>query len=423
VLASLKTVRVPSWALFLATTAACLALLATRMPLQTELRGSQVLIDGATYLAATKAVANGESPYHQATLALHVDAAVTNVYPYVYTPVLAIMLQPMACLGLASFQSIWIVVSSIAAGFLVLLLVAALPLTPHSKSNVWKTSVTPLQALAGLALIGFLPIHFTLVMGQMEIFTVLLLIGALRFHFRRQALVAGLLLGSMLVVKHASVLLLPFFLLTSTRSTVAYAVATVAAVVGVTLSLGYGSLWTDFLQWSSAMSYSNATSMGFHHSPFNISIGALFVRMGLRSDVWFTLPGAAFWGVTVLAVAWLTWRKSVPLVPAYTAIALASILALPFAWTHHLMYLAPACAAVVFTRVAEKSSRSFIFAFLAVILFVPGMPLTRAMRLVGIDPISDLVSSSVTTALAAIVCLALWRVYSGARGTNEAPAS
>lgn len=390
---------------------ACLAIMCTRMPFLFEVKGSRWLYDLAAYDAAARAVAHGHSPYNLGALAQYADSVVPNVFAYVYTPVLAVLLQPTADWGMATLQPVWLLFSSVAAAALVLLITSPLPSGEH-KVLPWSQSISLGHGAKAIALIGILPIHYTLLSGQMEVFTVLLLVAVLRLHMDGQPVGAGVVLGVMLVLKHAALPILPFFLLIPPRATVLYSAIAAVALAGVTVVLGYGPLWADFLTWSSAMSLVNASALGLDpYNPYNVSLGSAFIRMGLRSNTWFVVPGVTAWALSMLALAWNARRGRLDTLQAFAVAALASVIALPFTWTHHLLCLAPACAAVAVGRVQDAAFRRTIYVLLLVMQLAPGMPLIRVVQMFGFDPVGDAHALTVALALATVLAAMVMRLF------------
>ncbi len=402
---------VPAWGLAAMVVMACLALMCTRMPFLFKVTGSRWLYDLAAYDAAARAVAHGHSPYNLDVLAQHADSVIHNVFAYVYTPVLGVLLQPTADWGMAILQPVWLLCSSVAAAALVLLVISPLPIAEH-KVSPWSQSIALGHGAKAIALIGILPIHYTLLSGQMEVFTVLLLVAALRLHMGGQPVAAGVVLGVMLVLKHAALPILPLFLLVPPRTTVLYSAIAAVALAGVTVVLGYGPLWADFLTWSSAMSLVNAPTLGLDpYNPYNISLGSAFIRMGLRSNTWFVVPGVTVWAISMLALAWNARRGRLDTLQAFAVAALASVIALPFTWTHHLLYLAPACAAVAVGRVQDAAFRRTIYVLLVVMQLAPGMPLIRVVQTFGFDPVGGAHALTVALALAAVLAAMVLQLF------------
>lgn len=411
--------RIPLWGIAVAVFATCLATMATRLPFLFEVQGSRWLYDLAAYHAAANAVAHSASPYHPDALARYADAAIAHVFAYVYTPVLAIILQPTARLGMAWLQPLWILVSSAGAALLVAAIMAGIPCTPVHRVE-WSSTFNARQGLVALSLVALVPIHYTLLSGQVEIVAVLLFILALLFHHRHQPVIAGLILGAMLATKHAAVLMLPLFLLSSPRRTVLYAAATGIAIYGLTVLLGYGYLWADFASWSATMSHETALAHGLDpHNPYNISIGSALVRMGLRSNAWFTVPGLLMWGATVATMACTWYRRTASLAAIYAAVSLASVLALPFAWTHHLLYVAPALVISMLEQGGEPGLRRLSIALICVMQCAPGMPLIRFLQTFGLDLISDTHAFGVALALTAVLVALLIYLVRLPRGSER----
>ena len=126
--------------------------------------------DLGAYFVAARALIAGESPYDRAAaVRLAATAAVEHHSPYIYPPLLALMLRPLASLPYPVAAAVWFALSAAAllAGLCLLRPVVRLP---------W-----PIYIWVCLAAFFLPPVHHTLQHGQITNFLFLLIVaGALR---------------------------------------------------------------------------------------------------------------------------------------------------------------------------------------------------------------------------------------------------
>ncbi len=121
---------------------------------------------GAYYLAA-RALATGESPYDaNAARRLAAAAGVEQHSPYIYPPLLALLLRPIAALPYSAAAAIWFVLSAAA-------LLAALSLLRPVVQLPWRRYRWVCAAAFFLP-----PVHHTLQHGQITHFLLLMIVAA-----------------------------------------------------------------------------------------------------------------------------------------------------------------------------------------------------------------------------------------------------
>ncbi|RPI65833.1 MAG: DUF2029 domain-containing protein, partial [Ignavibacteriae bacterium] len=174
--------------------------------------------DLATFVAASRAVSADVDPYDVVVLKTTVADSSIDVLPYVYTPVVAQLLAPFNGSSVAQIQRWWLILSTASMSIFI---IALMTFVQH---RTWT-----MAALLAAAL----PVHFALVSGQIEAFLALMITGAIWAHLRGHTLAAGLLLGSAIVVKHAIVFLLLWFIIERGYRTLMVTTATAVVAVAI----------------------------------------------------------------------------------------------------------------------------------------------------------------------------------------------
>lgn len=315
-------------------------------------------IDFAAYYLAAQALRAGQDPF-DATLAERLAAAagIREHTPYIYPPLLALTIQPLTFLPYPFAAAIWFVLSVLALVLSVRLLLRFLQIPPR---------LFPYVAV----LVVFLPpVHYTLELGQINHFLLLLLVAAaVELSARRdvsvyRAALPGLLVGSAAALKVFPMALGIVFLLTG--DFIAFAAMLLTAGLLTVGSILYGSNAVSTMDWFQQIAPQITAERLI--TPNNQSLHAVFSRLfnahsfeavplssALSTNVTLrplvqapayasliAVPAAA---VVMIVTMWalLATRHAVNPVTQITRFALmvtATLLVLPVVWDHYYVLL------------------------------------------------------------------------------------
>lgn len=340
--------------------------------------------DLATFIAASRALSAGADPYDLAALKTMVADSSAEVLPYVYTPVVAQLLAPFNEASIAAIQRWWLVLS---AASLSIFIVALMTIVER---RTWTMAAVLAAAL---------PIHFALISGQIEAFLAFAVLGAVWAHLRGHSIAAGVLLGAAIVVKHAIVFLILWFIVERAYRTLTVAAVTSLIAVAVSAFVSGTGVWFSFLHFAGAMTYDQAIRLGFEPAGgYNLSVTALLLRTGMSPDLVFRWAGPAFLAIVTASV--LRKRNHMPLdrMQTLTIMSLAAVLALPFMWSHHLLYVGLAFATIFARAITDRTPSTKLLMLVALVglQVAPGMPIDRALRIIHIE-ISVVILGSLAT--------------------------
>jgi len=261
------------------------------------------LYDFNTFVRAGEAIVSGENPYSLP------ERLSTNLNP----PVTLIFFQFLAEPDPQSLYHVWRIISLV----LYIVLVAMLAVVYN---NPW----TPTRVVLAFCMTG---IWYTLLMGQMYVFLLLLCVGAWLFLKSGKQLAAGLLIGLLVVIK-------PNFLVWPGLLLIIGAWPTAAVAFGMVISLSilplvfYGSV--VYVQWFEMLAIYKAAPLAT-----NMSIYGLTSRLGLPT------LGLILAFALLIFTAYLVWKKKpTPLEVSSLAIVVA-LLATQYAWVGYAVMLLP----------------------------------------------------------------------------------
>ncbi len=304
--------------------------------------GKARMFDFSSFYMAAQAASQGADLYD--TAGLNESAASQGlrayVFPYVYPPFLAFVLQPLGNLPIDSARLVWIWINLAAIPLIVLL--AAL--TARSKAG---NAGGDLALLLAAALVFVLPFYDNIDMGQVNLLVLLFLSLSFFLFSRERDWASGAMLGVAVMIKVSPAVLLLYFLVRGRIKVVFGSLASVATLAAASLLLGAGGAWGRFFASLPEMSHATAKPgmlpPGFYPN---------FALAGLMSRIFpEDLPVARISTQVLLALlaaglAYGVWRmrseraRDLMVLPFLVLMVVSS----PFAYLHHVAYLLPGAA-------------------------------------------------------------------------------
>ncbi|GAA2102695.1 glycosyltransferase 87 family protein [Microlunatus panaciterrae] len=259
-----------------------------------------------------------------------------NLY-FIYPPIAAILMWPLAFGPYAMWQVIW-------TGGLVWAQQSVLRRCGVPRG--WKL------ALVGVAVVlAVEPIRTTLGYGQVNTLLMALVVADLLPDVpgERRRIPRGTLIGLAAAIKLTPALFVVFAFLIGRRRTAVTAIVSFLAFTAVGAML----LFKETLAFWGGLSGGNTRTASPLYTG-NQSLLGVFFRLGDTSKVT-TLAGLAFSAAVALVsvlVAAHWWRRGQQ-VFAVALVGLATCLASPLSWTHHYVWILPMAVAVVLPRVGR----------------------------------------------------------------------
>lgn len=332
-------------------------------------------IDFAAYYLAARALRAGMDPYDPQTLAaLASSAGITAYTPYIYPPLLAVIVMPLAGLPYPAAAALWLALSAAA-------LVCALSML-RSMVEIPDRVFTAVAAAAFV----FPAAHHTLELGQVNHFLLLLIAGA---ALAPRARTAGALLGVAAAIKVFPAAIGGAFLVKKnypvlTAAVAAGLVVTAASVASPTSHRAFRE-WIDHVlpqideqrlitpnnQSASAVLTRALTAHRFEG--IGLGPGASWVELSPVMNAPRLVPilsagvGASVALVTVLALIRSRRADDVPDKAAQIGVILAALfIAMPVVWDHYYVLLLVPLAALY----AKADTASLRLAGIGVVLLV-----------------------------------------------------
>src|SRR6478672_3257417 len=280
------------------------------------------LVDLLDFVQGGRSVVTGRQVYDP----------IPGVLPFNYPPFGAVVMVPLALVGLGTAELLWTLLSLAAYAVLMIVIGRRLGLS---------VAVTAAVAVGGLALE---PLARHLVLGQVNLVLAALVVLDL---FVVPARYRGILVGVAAGVKLTPAVFVVFFLLKRDWAAAARAFATFVATVALGWLVAPASSARYWLEDFDKTARFGADAL----MSANQSLRALVVRAtGVEN------PPLAWWApLAVIALTLCVWVASRRIrqaddVGAMLALALGGLLASPISWTHHWVWVVPAIMYVVAAR-------------------------------------------------------------------------
>ncbi len=348
--------------------AAAILIMGTRM-LAPQILRFRVLIDFLSYYTAAMGYKQGNiydvsflSRFlHPLGLDQTVIAFHSHMYPYVYPPAFAFYLQPLALLRYGLAYRLWLVIS----WTLLLGTTYLIWRTGIARDEVWEVRKRP-YLFAGLLILSLYILPFDIDLSQGQVNTLLVFLMTLALFWGRErgrSIGAGVALALAALIKLTPILLLAYFLVERRWRIIAATLGGMVIIALPTLLWGGSDHWVAYAHFLfHTRSALEVKALVGTESAFNISLLGAWSRVVGRSTTALVLHALSvlvlFLGamrVHIRARSGSQGRYTVLL--AYLA---AMVLAAPYGWIVHLVYLLPGVIWVFYTLWSGKEGKDVL---------------------------------------------------------------
>ena len=376
-----------------------------------------VMIDFYSFYGAASAAQRGFDPYDFQTLQalvreLNVPRA--PLYPYLYPPFFAFAFSWLGALQPATAQKLWSYASFIAYGGASLLAVrAAMQAVDSTRARI----PAPLLVLASL-LTFVLLLRNNMALGQINTFVLVLMCAAILLSLSGRFFWAGFALAFAAAIKITPIILvLPWLLERRARALYGFGAGLGAAFL-LTLPFGGAGAWVEFASRLPTMSHGSRIPGLFETKVvFNFSLAGFYARL-------FDSAGAVRTAtlITLLALVAITIAIAMRYRASYERLLLPlsvlMIVASPFAYMHHIIYLMPALLFALY-RALREDRRILLGALIAVTaLAVIDFPLLVMRGQLGTGAIA---SSMNLYPLLALWGIGIWSITQNGMSSSGPP--
>lgn len=283
--------------------------------------------DFAVYVKAAHAFVSGGDIY----------AAGAEEWPFLYPPIAAALMAPLA----------WFELGTVQAGWLALTALALLALGHRLGLNGWINGF-----LVALGMLACGPLHHNMGLGQISI---LLMVGCLLdtvegprwFADRWPALrlPAGIWIGLGAAIKLTPAVFIPFLLLTGRRRAAAWATGTFAAATAAGFAIAPARSWHYWTTIASGNLQFFPDTRGWLHNQSLQSAVQRYLGVDASASRLGLLLGLTVAGLALLAG--VRWALAGHELLGASLTGLAMIAAVPVSWHHYYVWVAPLAIAVV----------------------------------------------------------------------------
>jgi len=321
--------------------------------------------DFSVYYHAAREIIDGRDPYSN---------SLGDWTPYIYPPLLAELLVPLALLPLPIAAYIWFLISAasiVLAAFLAVALLSndTIAVAQESRArgaDVWKELIA-----VGAVLLVFRFVLDTFSLGQANALVAGLAVAHIYLYNRERRLLSAIVLAFAISIKLTPALLIVYHL-AKMRLKFATACAGVAIAVTIVSLLPFGSSGTDVFQMFLRRTVKNEQGYDFSYSG-NQSLRGAIARLkaskeetesseGARNTIdWATIVGSVF----LLSLGAVAARRVTNEIAGVAPFFCGFVLLSPLSWKAHYVVLIPAAARLLYEAGGSRKRRVAIAAYLA----------------------------------------------------------
>lgn len=265
---------------------------------------------------------------------------------FTYPPLAAVLMAPMAGLGLSLVTTLSLLAIVLTTGWCVFLCL-------RERVRITRQNALLVVGLATAAAFLLEPIRQTMGFGQINLYLMALVLLDVLVLGRRGSRWTGVGIGLAMAIKLTPGIFLLYLILSKQWRATVMALATAAAATLLAAVVTPSATWQYYtsLVWES-------DRVGFLGGSANQSMNGLIARIMAPHD-----PSKAIWlllVVAVFAVAVVRIRRAVQAddrLAALTLTGLLGILVSPVSWPHHIVWVIPA-AVIIGHRLIRQSNRA-----------------------------------------------------------------
>lgn len=272
------------------------------------------LIDFGVYYQAARTALMGISPYSTGE----------NTIPFNYQPASLFLFIPFSLFPLFSAQIIWTIFSAGCLGLSIYLLL---------KSLNWKLKFEEFLLLIPLITLSF-PVKWTFGMGQINHLILLLLVATFYFYKRKKDFLAGVFLGTAVVLKLVPAFLLGLFLIKRKLKIVSYSLGTIFLLTLLAGLVFRFELTKEYFFRIVPTIFSPSGKEVYYNQSITGFIARLTTDNNLRFYLYFL---SSFF---IFGVCWLLVSKRKDLTGMeYSLIIVLMLLVNGLSWQHHFVWI------------------------------------------------------------------------------------
>ena len=333
--------------------------------------------DFNVYYHAAREIIDGRDPY---------ASSLSDWTPYIYPPLLAELLVPVALLPLTIAAYIWFLINAVSIVLAAFLSVTLLSTDTRSVASPRETDLWKEVISVGAVLLVFRFVLDTFVLGQVNALVVALAVAHIYLYHRERRFISAIVLAIAISIKLTPALLVVYHL---ARMRFKFAIACTGIVVAVTIAslLPFGVSGSDVFQMFLRRTVKNEQGYDFSYSG-NQSLRGAIARLRVSSEEmkssedarntidWGTIVGS----ILLLSLGAFAARRVTNELGAVAPFFCAFVLVSPLSWKAHYVVLIPAAARLLYEAVGSQKRAIVMPAYLAAF----GLFNLTSQRIIGV---------------------------------------
>src|SRR5436853_217520 len=314
--------------------------------------------DFSVYYFAAAEMVEGRDPYQN---------SIGEWVPYLYTPLLAELLMPLALLPIRVAAYIWFLISSAAVALAMCMLARSFPLE-NLKNQPPPVGSLEMFAAAGAVLIAARFVLDTFYMGQVNTVVMMLAVAHVYLYSKNRKIAAGFMLALAATMKVTTIVLIFYH---RARLRFKYAAACVG-LIALVAAMSFAGLGRDARQGAQTFfnrTIANGQGFDLKYSG-NQSLRGFELRLYQESEDSNRVPRGPITiiiSLVLLAAAWLASRRGATELEAAAPFFCLAVILSPLSWKDHYVIIIPAVTAVIWRFLSARTrSRRVIFGLIIV---------------------------------------------------------
>lgn len=318
-------------------------------------------MDFPSFYSASKVIGN-DNIYNYKNLDIGIPKQEDDIYPYIYPPTFAIFFKSITFLDYYPAENLWLILNC----FFYLLLLFQL----YKYGMLFKSSLSFSEKQYNvLFIIAFLSstylFRYILVLGQVDLFMVLLIFNSI-IAYPNKKVVSAFLLAFALLLKPIQILLLFYFIIKKDYMYLLYFLIFSISILGTSV-LFYGiEPWIDFLSFMKNYRETGyVEGLGGMNLP-NYSLTNLIFRNVDSEFLFKILSYSSFFIVASVAAFRVTQKKTENILFAIAPLFFIQPLFSTVTWSQHMFYFFPIVFVLALSFIDKKylSKLPFLLFFL-----------------------------------------------------------
>ncbi len=326
--------------------------------------------DDSSFYIAARGVSSGINIYDQKDfyhLGDEIFGKSVEFWPYLYTPVLAELLIPLASKGYENFTIIWFIINVILAFFCVIL---ASQLFERKENANYILNVF----LLFFCLMS-LPFRTTLILGQVNFLVLLMIIWSIVLYNKKKHFLSSFALAIAALIKSFPLIYLLYFLIIKDFKYIKKFILSILAVIISSIILWGPEIWVKYLSFLlNSFISSEKTPFYLHYLgyPNNFSLHTILVQFFESANLPIPKADLIYLIIAVcisIISVFVLFKDKRNILRSFSLLSVTYLMISPICWRHHYILITLILFYVIFSNAKNKLTISITVLLATSVMF------------------------------------------------------